>query len=188
MVKNIILAGVGGLGLVLTTKIITESAFLAGYDVKSNDVIGLSQRGGKVWGSIRFGEKVYSPDIPRGQGDILLALEPLEGYRWSSILKEKGLIILNSKEIYPTPVLMERENYPQNIYEIFSNSYTLIKVNAVEEGKKIGNSKIANTILIGIMAKYLDIPYDIWLKTIENNVPAKSLDLNLIAFDKGYNL
>src|SRR3712207_8049811 len=75
---NIILAGVGGQGLVMTTKIIAQAAHLAGLDVKTNDVVGLSQRGGKVWGSIRIGEKVFSPNVRPGEVDILIGFEALE--------------------------------------------------------------------------------------------------------------
>lgn len=187
MQKNVILAGVGGLGLVLTTKLICDAACKSGYDVKSNDVIGLSQRGGKVWGSVRFGDKIYSPNIPSKSGDIMLAMEPLEGYRWSYVLKDGGLIIMNTKKISPTPVLMEKEKYPGDIARKLSEKYKLIEINAVAEGNKLGNIKVANTFLVGIMARYLDIKRDIWIESIKENVPEKAIELNLKAFDIGYN-
>ncbi len=184
--KNILLAGVGGQGLVLTTRIISEVAARAGYDVKSNDVIGLSQRGGKVWGSIRIGEKVHSPNIPSGEGDILLAMEPLEGYRWSHILKQKALVIMNTYEIHPTPVLMEIAQYPENIIDSLNKEHDIIKINALEEGKKLGNTKVANTFLLGIMARYLSIKKEIWEEVMKENVPQKSVQANLKAFEIGY--
>ena len=109
-VTNIYMAGVGGQGLVLTTEIIVEVAFLEGYDVKSNDVIGLSQRGGKVWGSIRFGEKVHSALIPEGEGDLLLAMEELEGLRLSAALKKVQKLYLTRKLFFPIEYLLKRMN------------------------------------------------------------------------------
>ncbi|RKD29534.1 indolepyruvate oxidoreductase subunit beta [Thermohalobacter berrensis] len=186
--KNIILAGVGGQGLVLTTKLICEAALKAGYDVKSNDVIGLAQRGGRVWGSVRIGKKVYSPNIPPKSGDILLALEPLEGLRWSGILKEKAKVIINISKIPPAHVMAEKEKYPGDIEERLSKKYDVITINATDEGKLLGTPKVANTILVGIMAKYLDIPMDIWEEAIKENVPSKYIDTNMKAFKKGYDM
>ena len=188
--KNIVLAGVGGQGLVLATKIISEVAFRAGYDVKSNDVIGLSQRGGKVYGTVRIGKKISSPNIPNGCADILLGLEPLEAYRWSYILKDGALILLNNYKTYPTPVLMEIAKYPENISEYFSSKYNLIELNAVYEAQKLGNTKVANTFLIGALAKHLKdiIGKNIWVEVLSEFVPKKALEENLKAFYIGYNI
>lgn len=186
MTINIILAGVGGQGLVLTTNLICEAAFKAKYDVKSNDVVGLSQRGGKVWGSVRFGEKVHSPNIPPKSGDFLLGLEPLEGYRWSGSLKDRGVAIINTKTIAPVPVMFEDAPYPTDIYEKLKEKYELITIDAAAEGVKLGSDKVANTFLLGILAKKLEIPVECWKEAIEENVPPKFLELNLKAFDIGY--
>ena len=186
---NIILAGVGGQGLVLATEIISQVGFRAGFNIKSNDVVGLSQRGGKVWGSIRIGEKVHSPNIPLGQGDILLGLEPLEAYRWSYVLKENALVILNKYETAPTPVLMEVSKYPDNIENYLESKYNVIKIDAMEEGNKLGNNKVANTFLLGIMAKNIEniIDKEIWIEVIKEYVPKKAIDVNIKAFEIGYN-
>ena len=158
---NIVLAGVGGQGLVLTTKIICEAAFEYGYDVKSNDVIGLSQRGGKVWGSIRMSQKVFSPNIPQGEADILLALEPLEGDRWSTYLKAGGIILMNKAKIPPAHVMVEAEEYPQDIEERLAENFNIETIDASAEGKMLGSQKIANTFLVGMMARHMDIPNNI---------------------------
>lgn len=184
---NILLAGVGGQGLILTTQIISEVAFREGYDMKSNDVIGLSQRGGRVWGSIRFGEKIHSPNIPVGEGDILLALEPLEGYRWNHMLKDNALVVMNTYVIPPTPVLMEVAKYPENISEDLKSKYKVIEINAMKEGEKLGNTKMANTFLLGIMAKHLNLKKETWEEVIKDTVPEKAVEGNLKAFDVGYN-
>ncbi len=187
--KNIILAGVGGQGLVLATKIISEAGFRAGFDIKSNDVIGLSQRGGKVYGSIRIGDKVNSPNIPIGYGDILIGLEPLEAYRLENFLKPNGLVILNTYKVYPTSILMETCNYPDGIDEYFASNYELIKLDAVDKAIEIGNSKVSNTILIGILARHLEfmISKDTWIDVISDLVPKKAIDDNICAFNLGFN-
>lgn len=187
MVKNIILAGVGGQGLVLATRLIAEAAFRAGYDVKTNDVIGLSQRGGRVWGSVRFGEKIYSPNILPKEGDILLGLEPLEAYRWSHLMKEGAYIVLNNREVYPNPVLLEEEEYPQEEIHRLKNNFNLIKIDAMKEAKLAGNIKAANTVMLGVMAKYLEIDTKIWEEVLRENVPSKAIDVNIIGFYRGYN-
>lgn len=187
MEKNIILAGVGGQGLVLATKLIAEAAFRAGFDVKTNDVIGLSQRGGRVWGSVRFGEKIYSPNILPKQGDILLGLEPLEAYRWAHLMKDGAYVILNNREVYPTPVLLEEEEYPREEIYGLKNNYNLIKINAMEEAKIAGNIKAANTVMLGVMAKHLQIDTEIWEEVLKENVPPKAIEVNIIAFYRGYN-
>lgn len=184
---NILLAGVGGQGLVLTTKIVCEAAFLAGFDFKSNDVIGLSQRGGKVWGSVRIGEKVYSPNIPPKGGDYLLALEPLEGLRWSNMLKKTGTIIVNTSRIPPVPVMFEKAAYPEQIPETLAEQFEVIAMDANEKGRAIGSSKVANSFLIGALAKRVpEISIDFWKKAIEANVPQKTIAMNLEAFYIGY--
>lgn len=185
---NIMLAGVGGQGLVLTTSIICGAAFAAGYDVKSNDVIGLSQRGGKVWGSVKIAEKVYSPNIPAGEADVLVALEPLEADRWKGCLRKDGIIIVNTGEMPPAHVAAEKMEYPPDIIKRLSESFKLYAIDAVAEGKRLGSPKVANTFLIGILARYLELPREAWQEAISANVPAGFLDMNIKAFDIGYGL
>jgi len=185
---NIMLAGVGGQGLVLTTSIICGAAFAAGYDVKSNDVIGLSQRGGKVWGSVKIAEKVYSPNIPAGEADVLVALEPLEADRWKGCLRKDGIIIVNTGEMPPAHVAAEKMEYPPDIIKRLSESFKLYAIDAVAEGKRLGSPKVANTFLIGILARYLELPREAWQEAISANVPAGFLDMNIKAFDIGYDL
>jgi indolepyruvate ferredoxin oxidoreductase beta subunit len=179
------LAGVGGQGLVLTTRIIAEAAFKAGHDVKTNDVVGLSQRGGKIWGSVKYGDRVFSPDILPGRADFLVAIEPLEGLRHLHELKADGWILLNENPIPPTPVLMEKEPYPEIEFKAFDD-FKVFSIDAAREAGKLGNPKIANTILIGALAGSLDIPKEIWISVIEELVPAKTIEKNLKAFDIGF--
>ena len=185
-VTNIYMAGVGGQGLVLNTEIVVEVAFLEGYDVKSNDVIGLSQRGGKVWGSIRFGEKVHSALIPRGEGDLLLAMEELEGLRLSPALKKGAKIIFNEEIIFPNRVLIEEDEYPENIREkLRERGNEVVSLNAKEIARALGNIKTENIVLLGKLSKYLPFKEETWLKVIENKVPAKTVEANFSAFKAG---
>lgn len=186
MITNIMLGGVGGQGLVLMTRIISQAALKAGYDVKSNDVVGLSQRGGMIWGNIRFGDKVYSPNIPPKEGDILVAMEPLEALRWTGELKDDGIIIMNAKRWYPMAVQQEKVNYPEEEIDNLKNRYRVVEINAFEEVVKMGKKQISNVLLLGVLAKQLPINTDIWKETISDNVPGKYMDLNVEAFDYGY--
>lgn len=191
MNKNILLSGMGGQGLVLMTDIICEAALKAGYEVKSNDVIGLSQRGGMVWGNVRIGDKIHSPNIREGHGDYLLAMEPLEGLRWHHMLNENGKIILNKKHINPVLVQQEAEDYPSKAINALKDNYEILSINAAKEAVKIGNEKIANVILIGLLAKALvsdelKISEEIWKESIKDFVPEKAVELNYKAFELGY--
>lgn len=185
---NIVIGGVGGQGLILTTNIICQAALKKGYEVKSNDVVGLAQRGGMVWGSVKIGEKVYSPNIPPGKGNILIGMELLEAYRWKASMKDGSLVILNDYKIPPVPVIAEKEEYPASIIEELSKKHNVISINAIKESKRIGTEKVANIMILGILANNMDIDKDIWIETIKENVPKKFTKENIEAFEYGYNL
>lgn len=182
---NIILAGVGGQGLVLTTRIICEAALKAGLDFKSNDVVGLAQRGGKVYGTVRLGKKVYTPNIEMGTGDFLVAAEPLEGLRWSNVLKDSGRVILNTKRINPVPVMFEEAEYPENISETLEKRFDVNALDATHQAVEMGSIKVTNTVLIGILSRYLPIDQNSFEEALKENVPAKFIDLNIEAFRWG---
>jgi indolepyruvate ferredoxin oxidoreductase beta subunit len=185
-ITNILITGVGGQGLVLATKVLAETAFQEGYDVKTSDVIGLSQRGGMIWGSVRFGEKVHSPLIPKGQVDILLAMEELEGLRWIKDLKKDASVILNQYSIFPNKVLIEKNEYPEKIKEAFeSKNYNLSSINALDMSKTLGSTKVSNIVLLGRLSTLLPFKLETWLKVIESNVPPKTTELNIKAFQAG---
>ena len=185
--KNLILAGVGGQGLVLTTQIISQAAFLSGLDVKTNDVIGLSQRGGTIWGSVKMGEKIHSPNIAPGDADILIAFEKLESKRWKHMLKQKDSIaIINEYEIAPTLVQQGDKEYTEDVLENMKQKSEVISLDATATGAKMGNPAIANILLLGIAARYMDISVETWFKTFEQYLPAKFVELNKKAFMYGY--
>lgn len=183
---NIMMVGVGGQGLVMTSGIIADVLLETGYDVKTNDVIGLSQRGGRVWASIRFGDQVYSPNIPTGEVDFLLALEPLEGYRYKETLKESGIILMNEHMIYPSDVVFEKEMYPHDDIQKMLESCTSYSLDATEVGQNLGNKMVGNTIILGMLARLLDVDRQIWDKIIQEKVPKKAQSVNKEAFEYGY--
>lgn len=193
---NIFIGGVGGQGLVLMTKILSEAFVSLNFDVKTNDVVGLSQRGGKIWGTVKFGEKIYSPNILPSNADYLIGLEPLEAYRWINHLKPDGICIINNSKIYPSMVAMEKFEYPTNIEEVFSEKYTLISLDATAQAVSLGNSKVSNAVILGLLCKSLDEKYGHLIKpatfydalksSLIENAPKKAVELNIKAFEYGY--
>lgn len=188
MTKNIMIVGVGGQGTLLASRILGNTVINEGYDVKVSEVHGMSQRGGSVVTYVKYGEKVYSPIIDRGEADIILAFEMLEAYRALPYLKKGGKMIVNSQSIDPMPVIIGAMEYPENIKEKLEEKIDLLTVDALACAKEAGNAKAVNVVLIGVMAKLTDIPYENWIETIKITVPPKFLDVNLKAFELGYNL
>lgn len=183
---NVMVVGVGGQGLVLTTQLICDAAFKAGLDMKSNDVIGLSQRGGKIWGSVRMGEAVQSPNISIGEGHVLIAFEPLEALRWKDYLAPGGHVFMNLSQIPPVPVMHETEKYPEDIQRALSKTYSVIALDTNRIASDIGTIKVSNMVLVGLAARVLPIEKNFWLAAIEDNVPRKFLKENIEAFEWGY--
>ncbi len=187
MTSNIIITGVGGQGSILTAKILGQVFKDAGYDVKVSEIHGMSQRGGSVITYVRYGNKVYSPLIEKGEADIILAFEQLEGYRNISYLKKDGKLILSSQVVEPTSVITGSDTYPDDIYSDFAKmgvDFTLI--DAVDIAVSLGNVKTVNLILLGCLAKILNIPKNKWEEAIKNCVPEKFIDINMKAFEEGY--
>lgn len=188
MNKKIMIVGVGGQGTLLASRILGNTVINEGYDVKVSEVHGMSQRGGSVCTYVKYGEKVYSPIIDRGEADIILAFEMLEAYRAMPYLKTGGKMIVNTQEIDPMPVITGAMEYPENIENKLSEKIDVKFVDALSLAEEAGNFKAVNVVLIGVMAKSTEIPYEKWVETIKSTVPAKFLDVNLKAFELGYNL
>ena len=188
MTKNIMIVGVGGQGTLLASRILGNTVISKGYDVKVSEVHGMSQRGGSVVTYVKYGDSVYSPIIDEGEADIILAFELLEAYRALPYLKRGGKMIVNNQQINPMPVITGAAKYPEDIIGKLNAKIDLQLVEALSLAEQAGNSRAVNVVLIGVMAKSTDIPYDDWIETIKMTVPAKFLDVNLKAFDLGYNL
>ncbi len=184
--KNIMIVGVGGQGTLLASRILGRAVIEMGYDVKVSEVHGMSQRGGSVVTYVKFGEKVHSPIIDRGEADLILAFELLEAYRALPYLKEGGRLIVNRQQMNPMPVITGAAKYPENIEEKIASKVSATGVDALALAKEAGSMKAVNVVLIGLMAKSTQIPYDVWKKAVTETVPPKFLEINLKAFDLGY--
>lgn len=185
---NIMIVGVGGQGTLLASRILGNTVVSEGYDVKVSEVHGMSQRGGSVVTYVKYGDRVFSPIIGKGEADIILAFEMLEAYRALPYLKKGGKMIVNTQKMDPMPVIVGAMSYPDDIEAKLKAKVDLISVDALKYAKEAGNIKAVNVVLIGIMAKNTSIPYEKWINTIKTSTPEKFLESNLKAFDLGYNL
>lgn len=185
-VKNIMIVGVGGQGTLLTSRILGNLAIHAGFDVKLSEVHGMAQRGGSVVTFVRYGDAVAEPIVEEGQADVLIAFERLEALRYAHFLKKDGVIIVNDQRIDPITVVTGAAQYPENIIENLKKDYNVVDVDAMEEAKKLGNSKVFNTIIVGVAAKRMDFEKSQWLEVIEATVPPKTIEINKAAFEAGY--
>ena len=184
--KNIMIVGVGGQGTLLASRILGNVVISSGYDVKVSEVHGMSQRGGGVVTYVKYGEKVFSPIIDKAEADIILAFERLEAYRALPFLKKNGKLIVNDRRIDPMPVITGAMEYPEGITEEMKEKADVTALDALALAEEEGSPKAVNVVMIGLMAKHTDIAYNRWVDTIKETVPAKLLDINLKAFDLGY--
>ena len=185
---NIMIVGVGGQGTLLASRILGRTAIKEGFDVKVSEVHGMSQRGGSVVTYVKYGDKVYSPIIDRGEADLVLAFEMLEAYRALPYVKKDGKILANNQQINPMPVITGAMDYPENICEKLSEKTHLKVIDALPLAEQAGTIKAVNVVLIGFLAKSMDIKKEVWLEVIKETVPPKFLEMNLKAFELGYNM
>ncbi|GAV22861.1 indolepyruvate oxidoreductase subunit beta [Carboxydothermus pertinax] len=183
MDKNILLAGVGGQGTILASKIVAGVAERAGLDVKVAEVHGMAQRGGAVVTYLRFGQMVNSPLIAEKEADFLLAFEKLEALRWLSYLKPKGRALVNDQEIYPLPVLTGGTTYPDFQENAQGRTYHLIPAREIAQSLK--NPRGINMVLLGFLAKMLTFPEDAWIFEIQKR-SGKYADANIACFQAGF--
>ena len=184
--KCIMIVGVGGQGTLLASRILGDALISCGYDVKVSEVHGMSQRGGSVVTYVKYGSKVYSPIIGRGEADYILAFERLEAARWLSCLRDGGTLLVNDQRISPMPVITGAASYPEDILEkIEAKGAKVISLNALAPAVEAGNSKAVNVVLIGVLSKVMDLPEEVWEKALAKNVKEKFLDINRKAFALG---
>ena len=183
---NILVAGVGGQGVILASDIMCEVFMEAGYDVKKSEVHGMAMRGGIVTSHFRFGKKVYSPLIKEGEADILFAFEQLEGLRWVNHLRLNGKIVMNDHKINPPAVNLGEMEYPKAIPKMIrSKIKNFYLVKGTEIALQLGDVRAANVVLLGAISKFFELNEDLWLKTILNYLPVKVHELNKKAFSEG---
>jgi indolepyruvate ferredoxin oxidoreductase beta subunit len=184
--KNVMIVGVGGQGSLLASKLLGRLLMSRGYDIKVSEVHGMSQRGGSVVTYVRFGDKVYSPVIDKGQADFIVSFELLEAARWTSFLKPGGKIIVNTQQINPMPVIIGAAEYPENLADkMVAAGLNVDAMDALTLAEQAGNAKAVNLVLMGRLSRYFDIPEEEWLVAIEQSVPPKFLELNKKAFALG---
>lgn len=190
-VKNILLVGVGGQGTILTSKILSKGFVENGYDVKMAEIHGMSQRGGSVTTQIRYGEKVYSPVIEKGCADIIVAFEKCEALRFLDYLKKDGILVINSYELHPVTVNIGASVYPSGITEEYENVVGKENVHVIDAhsiAEELGNTKCMNIVLLGALVKMFKLDNIDWKQLIKDSVPEKAIDMNIKAFEKGYEI
>ena len=186
MTKNIMIVGVGGQGSLLASKLLGHLLLTEGYDVKVSEVHGMSQRGGSVVTYVRFGDKVYSPIIDKGQADFIVSLEKLEAARYVEYLKPDGRIVTNTQEVDPMPVITGAMEYPSDLVEKMEDlGIAVDAMDCLSLADQAGSSKAVNIVLMGRLSRYFDIPEEKWQQAIRECVPEKFVDVNLKAFALG---
>lgn len=185
--KSVMIVGVGGQGTLLASRLLGAAMAAEGYDVKVSEVHGMSQRGGSVVTYVRYGEKVYSPIIEEGEADIVLAFEQLEAARYLPYLKKGGAVVVNTQKMDPMPVVTGSTTYPEGLLEdMEKKGARVLALDALSLAEEAGSAKAVNVVLIGAMAKSLGGEQEVWLKAIEETVPAKFLEMNRKAFALGW--
>ncbi len=187
-VKTILLAGVGGQGTILVSRILTQALIDAGYDVKMSEIHGMAQRGGSVSTTVRYGEKVDSPLIGKGAADVLVAFEEMEAVRWSAWLKPDGVIVVNDYRIPPLPVASGSADYPEDCIRELRQAFRTIAFDAGDQAVRLGNSRVMNVILLGAMAEAFGMNEFDWDSALERHVPPRFLEINRQAFETGREL
>lgn len=190
---NVLLAGVGGQGVVLAGRIICAALQAAGHEVKQAEVHGMAQRGGSVVAQIRFGREVRSPLFGRGEAQVMLAFERLEGLRHLAMLAPGGTVILNDQAILPMPVVTGLQRYPDDAAARLKERVgELLVVQGLEVAAKLGDPRAANTVLVGALAGWLARPgggqltQEGWLRTLDGQIPEPHWEVNRQAFLAGY--
>jgi indolepyruvate ferredoxin oxidoreductase beta subunit len=184
-VKSVLMVGVGGQGTILAGKILSRGLMAAGYDVKMSEVHGMAQRGGSVSNQVRFGEKVFSPIIGKGQADILVAFETMEAMRWLDYLKPSGLVIVNDFQIPSGPILIGKCEYPDQILERLRAKVGVTVIRAGEIAARLGNVRTMNMVLLGALVQGMNLTRIDFAGEIERNVKPATVAVNLAAFQAG---
>ena len=186
--KNIMIVGVGGQGTLLASKLLGRLLLDQGYDVKVSEVHGMSQRGGSVVTYVRYGDKVYSPIIDKGEADFIVSFELLEAARWLEYLRPDGTIITNTQQVNPMPVITGAAAYPENLAEKMTAAGAQVDaMDALALAEEAGSSKAVNLVLMGRLSRCFDLPEEAWQQAITASVPEKFLELNRKAFHLGRN-
>ena len=184
--QNILLVGVGGQGILLASEVMSEVFRRSGYDVKKSEVHGMAQRGGIVSSHVRFGDRVFSPMIEEGDADIMLSFEIMEAYRWEYYLKPDAVLATSNVRLVPPICNDGKIVYPDDIEASLMERRPKARImDVASQLKSLGNSKVTNVIMLGVLSTMLDIPEDSWLDVIKEAVPPKVVEVNVKAFAAG---
>ena len=184
--KNIMIVGVGGQGSLLASRLLGHLLLTEGADVKVSEVHGMSQRGGSVVTYVRFGDKVYSPVIDRGEADYIVSFELLEAARYLPYLKRGGRIVVSTQKIDPMPVITGAASYPEDLVRKLEDKEALVDaVDGLALARQAGSARAVNIVLMGRLSGYFDIPAEKWREAIRCLVPERFRELNLKAFELG---
>lgn len=186
--RSILLAGVGGQGILRASDLLSMALMASGMDVKKSEVHGMAQRGGCVTSHVRYGEKVYSPIAKKGSVDILLSFEKLETLRYLNFLKPGARIIFNEEEIYPPSVNLGEADYPKDVVSMVRKYFRKVQsIHAAALAIQAGNVRTANTVMVGKVSRYMDVPLEVWEDILTGAFPEKLVAVNRAAFELGRN-
>ena len=186
--KNVMIVGVGGQGSLLASKLLGHLLMSQGYDVKVSEVHGMSQRGGSVVTYVRYGDAVYSPVIDKGEADYIVSFEALEAARWMAYLKEGGVIVTNTQQIDPMPVITGAMKYPEDVIgKMKAAGINVDALDCLKLAEEAGSSKAVNVVLLGRLSHHFDIDDAAWMASLEAIVPSRFLEMNKKAFELGKN-
>ena len=186
MTTSVVLVGVGGQGILLASEIVAQAAMIAGFDVKTNEVHGMAQRGGSVFAQIRYGKKIYSPLVPKKTATVLGSFERMESLRYLDFLADDGLAVVSNQRIVPVTASSGVTQYPDIDESLLSQFFpNLVYADFVQKAKELGNPKVANTMQLGTMSRQLDLPLDAWTEAIRRSVKERFVEINIKAFLAG---
>ncbi len=182
---NVLIAGVGGQGVVLASELLAQAALAGGFDVKQGEFHGVAQRGGAVYSHVRFGERVHSPTARRGEVDVLVALELLEALRHGHFVRPGGTVLVNDHRIDPIRTADDRP-YPDDVPGFLSGKgLRVLLIPATERAVELGNARAANVVLLGALSAHLPLPVETWERVLRERIPERYRELNLRAFAAG---
>jgi indolepyruvate ferredoxin oxidoreductase beta subunit len=184
--RSILIAGVGGQGILRASDILCRVFMNAGLDVKKSEVHGMAQRGGCVTSHVRYGTKVFSPLAKKHDVDILVSFEKLDTLRYLDYLKKDGIVIINTEELYPPSVNLGEAIYPDDVIVQVQRLFPTVKVvDAPALAIQAGNSRTVNTVFLGVLSASLSLPIESWERALEESFPAKLVKANCQAFHLG---
>lgn len=146
----------------------------------------MAQRGGSVVTFVRYGKKVYEPVVEEGEVDVLISFERLEALRYAHFLKPDGILIVNDTRIDPMTVVIGAKTYPEGIIETLSANYKIYTIDGGAVARELGNSKVLNSVVLGLAAKHIGFSEEEWISTLSATVPQKTVEVNVAAFKAGY--